>query len=131
VIGNRELAELERIVATMEHAARTGDLRSVVDADVRFHELVLETSQLPHTTQIWRSIAPRIRVYFFRYDRDRDLTAVVAEHSELLAAIRSGDEDALDRLLEEHIAVSRLGERDRPGPHAQAGAVEEGAPWRV
>jgi DNA-binding GntR family transcriptional regulator len=116
----------------MEQAARAGDLRSVVDADVRFHEFVLEASQLPHTAQIWRSIAPRIRVYFFRYDKDRDLTAVVTEHRELLSAIRFGDEDALERLLEEHIAVSRLVERDGPGRAEARGIVtEEGVPWWV
>jgi DNA-binding GntR family transcriptional regulator len=100
-------------------------VRSVVDADVRFHELVLEVSRLPHTTQIWRAIAPRIRAYFFYYDRDRDLSAVVDEHRELLAAIRSGDLDGLERLLDEHIGVPRLGELTA----AAAGHAGEGDRW--
>jgi DNA-binding GntR family transcriptional regulator len=121
-LGRAELEDLERIVAAMRSAAVGGDLRAVVDADVRFHETVLEASRLPHTTQIWRSISPRIRVYFFRYDRDRELTAVVDEHRELLDAIRARDRDGLDRLLVEHIDVSA------PQPASAAG---ERDPWRA
>jgi len=106
-----ELRQLEETVAVMDGAAAAGDLGLVVEADVHFHELVLGRAGLAHTVQIWRSIAPRIRTYFFRYDRDRDIQAVVDEHRELLAAFAAGDEDELMRLLEEHIAVSPLSER--------------------
>ena len=108
-LRERELGWLERIVDEMEDAAADGDLRSVVDADVRFHEVVLELSELPHTTQIWRSISPRMRVYFYRYDRDRDLFGVVEEHRNLHAALASGRRRAVERVLEEHIRVPRLG----------------------
>ena len=107
-LRERELGWLQRIVDEMEDAAADGDLRSVVDADVRFHEVVLELSELPHTTQIWRSISPRMRVYFYRYDRDRDLLGVVEEHRSLHAALASGKRRAVERVLEEHIRVPRL-----------------------
>jgi DNA-binding GntR family transcriptional regulator len=109
-LRKRELGWLERIVDEMEDAAADGDLRSVVDADVRFHEVVLELSEQPHTTQIWRSISPRMRVYFYRYDRDRDLFGVVEEHRNLHAALASGRRQAVERVLEEHIRVPRLGD---------------------
>lgn len=124
-LGELELSELGRIVAAMENAAAAGDLRSVVDADVRFHEFVLDRSQLPHTTQIWRSISPRIRAYFYRYDKDRDLSAVVQEHHGLLAAVRLGDAEHLERLLEEHIAVPRLATRE-PGVSESGGRAADG-----
>jgi DNA-binding GntR family transcriptional regulator len=108
-LGPVELARLERIVDDMDDAAATGDLRRVVEADVRFHEHVLELSELPHTTQIWRSISARMRVYFYRYDKDRDLRGVVEEHRTLHAALASGRRRAVERALEEHIRVPRLG----------------------
>ena len=57
----------------MREAAADGDLLRCVEADIRFHEFVLSCSGQPHTTQVWRSIAPRIRAYFFRYGRHSDL----------------------------------------------------------
>ena len=104
-LGPRELAGLETIVEKMEEASVAGDLRSVVDADIRFHDFVVELSELPHTIQIWRNIAPRIRVYFYRYDKDRDLLAVVEEHRSLHAALASGDRATVETLLQEHITL--------------------------
>ena len=52
-----------------------GELLRLVEADIRFHEFVLSRSGQPHTTQVWRSIAPRIRAYFFRYGLTADLYA--------------------------------------------------------
>ena len=59
----------------MGEGARADDLLRCVEADIRFHEFVLSRSGQPHTTQVWRSIAPRIRAYFFRYGREADLDA--------------------------------------------------------
>ncbi len=120
-LGRRELETLARIVDAMELAAAVGDLRAVVEADVRFHDFVLELSDLPHTTQIWRSIAPRIRVYFYRYDTNRDLSAVVDEHRRLHAALGSRNLEHIESLLVEHIAVPRL-----PAPAAASEQVR----WR-
>ena len=89
----------------MQEAARQGDLLRSVEADIRFHEFVLSCSGQPHTAQVWRSIAPRIRAYFFRYGRHSDLGVIAVEHEQLLGALRSGDSERLMNALERHIAV--------------------------
>lgn len=104
-MGDTEFAELAKEVWLMSEAAREGDLLRIVEADIRFHEYVLSCSGQPHTTQVWRSIAPRIRAYFFRYGRNSDLGRISREHDQLLAALRSGNEKTLMRALERHIVV--------------------------
>lgn len=121
-IGKDGLAALEDTLSWMETAAAAGDLGAVVEADIRFHETILELSDSPHTVQVWRSISPRIRMYFLRYDRDRDLLAVVKEHRELYDAFRVADCDALIALLETHIAVPMLGGEPRAATSAAAAA---------
>jgi DNA-binding GntR family transcriptional regulator len=106
-LGESERESLEAVISYMQAASDAGQLHAVVDADVRFHELVLEISGLAHTVQIWRSISPRIRSYLFRYDLTRSLESVVEEHRELYAALCGGEEGALLALLEEHVAVAR------------------------
>jgi len=109
-MGEEEFAELAKQVWLMGEAARAGDLQRSVDADVRFHEIVLESSGQPHTAQVWRTIAPRIRAYFFRYGRSADLARIAVEHGELLSALQSRQPDVVARALELHI-------RERtPGP---------------
>jgi len=100
-----DFAELAKEIWQMSEAARTDDLQRSVDADMRFHELLLERAGQPHTAQVWRSIAPRIRAHFFRYGRTMDLHRIAAEHNELLATLQSRDEDAIVALLERHIMV--------------------------
>ena len=70
-MDDADFAELAKEVWMMGEAARTNDLQKSVDADIRFHELLLERSGQPHAAQVWRSIAPRIRAYFFRYGREQ------------------------------------------------------------
>ena len=68
-MNDADFGELAKEVWQMGEAARHDDLPASVEADIRFHEFVLSRSGQPHTTQVWRSIAPRIRAYFFRYGR--------------------------------------------------------------
>jgi DNA-binding GntR family transcriptional regulator len=99
-------ADLDAIAAhldEMERAAAAGEVDAVVDADMAFHEAVLQVVPEFHTVQIWHSIAPRIRVYFRRESQSRDLGSVVDEHRMLLEALRAGDEARLLETLEQHI----------------------------
>lgn len=100
-----DYAELAKQIWLMNEAARTDDLARSVDADMRFHELVLEHGDQSHTAQVWRTIAPRIRAYFFRYGRLADLERIAVEHAELLTALQSRDADAIVEVLERHITV--------------------------
>ena len=100
-----DFADLAKEIWQMQEAARTDDLGRSVEADMRFHELILERSGQPHTAQVWRSIAPRIRAYFFRYGRAADLERIAAEHAELLAAMQTRDPETIVTVLERHITV--------------------------
>ena len=93
-MDDADFAELAKEVWMMSEAARTNDLQKSVDADIRFHELLLERSGQPHAAQVWRSIAPRIRAYFFRYGRS-NLQRVAEEHRELLQALQTREPDVI------------------------------------
>jgi DNA-binding GntR family transcriptional regulator len=100
-----DFAEVAKEVWQMGEAARTQDLARSVEADLRFHEIMLDRANQPHTAQVWHSILPRIRAYFFRYGREADLERIAFEHGELLAAFQTRDPETIARALESHIAV--------------------------
>jgi DNA-binding GntR family transcriptional regulator len=104
-MADADFAELAKDVWLMGEAAKDGDVLASVDADIGFHEFVLSCSGQPHTTQVWRSVAPRIRAYFFRYGRTSDLARIALEHGELLNALRSRDQDLVMDVLGRHISV--------------------------
>jgi DNA-binding GntR family transcriptional regulator len=100
-----DFAEMAKQVWLMEQAAKSGDLEKAVEADLRFHDIVISTSGQTHTLQIWRSIWPRIRAYFYRYGRGRSLEVMADEHRQLLEAMQTRDPKIVLDLLERHIAV--------------------------
>ena len=105
LMSDEEFAELAKEVWQMGEAARTDDVARSVEADMRFHEFVLDRAEQPHTAQVWRSIAPRIRAYFYRYGRVADLDRIAAEHAELLAMLQTRDHETIVEALDGHIAV--------------------------
>jgi DNA-binding GntR family transcriptional regulator len=119
---DENFAELGKQVWLMEQAARADDLARHVEADLRFHEIVIGASGQTHTVQIWRTIWPRIRAYFYRYGRGQDLQRMVDEHRELLAALQSRDPDRMLALLERHIAVPSPPVARLPGDGGREGA---------
>ncbi len=105
VMTEADFAEMAKQVWLMEQAAKAGDLGKAVEADLRFHDIVISTSGQTHTLQIWRSIWPRIRAYFYRYGRGRSLEIMADEHRQLLDAMQTRDPEIVLELLEKHIAV--------------------------
>jgi DNA-binding GntR family transcriptional regulator len=114
-----DFAELGKQIWVMERAARDNDLLKVVEADLRFHDIVISSAGQTHTTQIWRSIWPRIRAYFFRYGRSASLDVMVDEHRELLEVLQTRDESRVLKQLERHIVV-RTPSADGPAPKRPA-----------
>lgn len=106
LMSDGDFAELAKQIWLMGEAARTNDLPRSVEADMRFHELILDRSRQPHTAQVWRTIAPRIRAYFFRYGRNANLERIAVEHGELLTALQARDAGTIVAALEQHIAVA-------------------------
>jgi DNA-binding GntR family transcriptional regulator len=104
-----DFAELAKEVWVMADAGRRRELLRLVEADIRFHEYVLSRSGQPHTTQVWKSIAPRIRAYFFRYGMVADLERIAIEHGQLLEAVQSRDRERVLAAVERHITVRTPG----------------------
>lgn len=121
-----DFAELGKQIWVMEQAARNDDLLRMVEADLRFHEIVLDASRQLHTAQLWRSIEPRIRAYFVRYGWGADLRVMADEHRELLEVMQTRDVERVVGQLERHIVVrtptgeSTARSRDKRKPAVRA-----------
>ena len=109
LMSDDDFAELAKEIWQMREAARTTEVARSVEADLRFHELMLERAQQPHTLQVWGSIAPRIRAYFYRYGRIGNLERIANEHQDLLTALQTRDRATIVTALEAHIAVGAPG----------------------
>lgn len=104
LLTNDDLRALRVLVQAMRSEAAAGDLDALAEADVHFHELLIERSGQPHCLQIWRSIEPRVRAYFRRdapiHSR---LEEIADEHQELVEVLQRGEEPPVLDTLRRHI----------------------------
>ncbi|GLY65331.1 GntR family transcriptional regulator [Amycolatopsis taiwanensis] len=101
-LTGEDFAELEKLTQRMRES--DDDFDELAQADVRFHEVLVERAGQPHCAQIWRMIQPRIWAYFRRDATAHPSATVVADqHARLLTALRSGDERKVLTALDQHI----------------------------
>ncbi|BBH20622.1 GntR family transcriptional regulator [Paenibacillus baekrokdamisoli] len=95
---------LRDIVNSMKEAADNGDLVSLVEADIRFHESIVSSEDSPYTQQIWSGIVNRLRLHFIKNTKlFVDLARVPAEHEELLQALQNEPFERVKELWTQHI----------------------------
>ena len=104
LLTDMDFEVLEGLVESMSQAARDAEPDALADADVRFHELVIERSGQAHCLQLWRAIEPRVRAHFRRDAPEHlDPSAVPDQHIDLLGELRTRDEGRVLLALERHI----------------------------
>ncbi|KMS84892.1 GntR family transcriptional regulator [Prauserella rugosa] len=107
-------ATLDDAVKAMAEADEEGNATALSEADLRFHEALIEASGSPRLRRMARTLMIETRMclsalqrtYTGGYGADER----IAEHRAIIDAVRTGDEPRLLRLIEEHMAdaVHRL-----------------------
>lgn len=100
-----DYSALEYEVQRMELALRNEDVEQFVDADIRFHEYILEAIQLQSLITVWSSISNRMRIYFYASSEvvHEQLLNEVEKHAKLVEILRTRDLEAVQAAFEAHI----------------------------
>jgi DNA-binding GntR family transcriptional regulator len=107
----RAAAQLMTVIRRMARAASRGDVARVGDADIEFHERLVELSRSPRLIRIHRTLLTETRMCIhaleetYRFSDER-----VGEHRAIAEAFDAVDPATVDRLLVAHgdDAVVRL-----------------------
>lgn len=112
------LDALDEVVAGMRTAAEDRDIAALVEADYRFHGLIVEAGR----NNLFRSIYSSMHAFLSdeirsTYDEMDDLREVADDHADIVAVLRQGDADASTERHIDHFQrtrrLLRVGERDR------------------
>jgi DNA-binding GntR family transcriptional regulator len=100
-------AAAEEAVRRLERLPRRAPWAEVVEADMDFHTALVEASGSPRLERVYSSLQSEIRLCMVQlkpsYD---DVTAVAAEHRDLLEAIANGPKRTALKLMSEHLAMA-------------------------
>lgn len=110
--------ELEAAVDAMRSGSQTPDWEAILQAEVRFHDLIYTCSKSRRLVQMWSHLRPTV-ISTFRNDRAfyQNASQVTASHERLVERIRGGDAKAATDELCVHIQPStvRMTPRHQPG----------------
>ncbi len=107
-ISAEDLARLRRIMELMKEAVEGGRDDTLVELNLRFHELLLDASGNERLRQVSRTLNDLVRLYsstaFRSQERDR---AVLAEHASIVDALERRDPHAAERSARHHMVEAR------------------------
>jgi DNA-binding GntR family transcriptional regulator len=90
-------------------AARAGDSRGFVAADMAFHFAMCRASGNAHLIRMFQSLMGQVRLALGEIQRQRqDLEAVAMGHAGLVEILSSGSEEAASRAFQEHVRTAGL-----------------------
>ncbi|HEY3502656.1 MAG TPA: GntR family transcriptional regulator [Actinocatenispora sp.] len=107
----RAVKALTRVHQRMTRASRRRDAHAVGDADIEFHQALVDAAHSPRLSRIMSTLLIETRLCTYSLDRMFRVRADMPDsHGEIIEAVRVGDEPGLLSVIDRHMAdaVERL-----------------------
>ncbi len=104
-ITSEQIERMEKVHRDFERVLREGDNKALLAVDQRFHQLLYEASGnrfLAHALDDMYTLI--YRLFFFALDRMGSVRANIAEHHDILEAVKAGDGRSAERHIQHHIS---------------------------
>lgn len=99
-----QLRALQDAAKEFEQSTVSNNAKEIAQADVRFHDIILEATGNKRLIQMVNNLAERVFRYRLEYIKDRNNHAqLVKEHAKILEYIEKKDSEAAQRAIELHI----------------------------
>lgn len=99
-----QLRALQDAAKEFEQSTVSNNAKEIAQADVRFHDIILEATGNKRLIQMVNNLAERVFRYRLEYVKDRNNHAqLVKEHAKILEYIEKKDSEAAQRAIELHI----------------------------
>ena len=103
-LTDADLVDIERLLAAMEQAADRDDRHEVAMADAAFHARLVHLAGNAPLERVWRSLEPYSRTYITLVGPRADTHWTAGLHPAIVAALRTGDAEAVEAALRDHFA---------------------------
>lgn len=99
---------LEQAIVQMELMAARNDAYGLAAADTAFHRALCKLGGNSVVLDLWETLARQLTIVFGLATLGKAMPAIVQEHHDLLAVLKTGDKAAITRILHDHITVMNL-----------------------
>ena len=102
-MDERSFLKLQLIITEYEYAAKEDDIE-VIQKDIEFHDTIALASQNDKLIQLYNNMREQVQRYRIAYLKNTEQSnAVIAEHNEILKALKDGEEEIAAKLATKHI----------------------------
>jgi len=99
-----DMRKLDEAISRMEETAASGDLDGVVQSNALFHDAIAQASKSRILCTLLKTLQDNIQRFRFQsLHLPGRPVAALAEHKEIVAAIKEKKTEEADRLLKEHL----------------------------
>ena len=103
-ISEEELAELRHTMHEFEESTKTGDVKRIAEADVRFHDIIYHATRNVKLENMLNNLREQMYRYRLEYVKDEaNYKRLIAEHRVIYEAIRDRDRQTGAEAIKNHI----------------------------
>ena len=103
-ISEEELAELRHTMHEFEESTKTGDVKRIAEADVRFHDIIYHATRNVKLENMLNNLREQMYRYRLEYLKDtHSHEKLDGEHQAIFENIRNGDKEAVCTMVGQHI----------------------------
>ncbi len=102
LVTDSVLGELESLIDIMLTRLKERDFPALTEADVRFHQLIVQTSDNQALERAFDQLAPFARTFITLTLPHVDIQEIVQEHKKILQALRSRDAESTANAARTH-----------------------------
>ena len=109
----KDFDELQEALEAFEKETRGGDVRTIVEADEAFHNIIYRATDNPRLMTLVQNLKEQMYRYRYEYIKDNaDYDTLIAEHNAILDGLRRKDEEYVRTVMHTHLKNQMDGVRD-------------------
>lgn len=104
LISQEEMEELKRTMHEFEESTKTGDLKRIAEADVKFHDIIYQATNNPKLVSMLSNLREQMYRYRVEYLKDeKNYPILVKEHSEIVDGLSKKDKAKVTAAMHKHV----------------------------
>ena len=103
-ISEEQLERLQEKKTDFEHILKSGDVKLMAEADVRFHDVIYEATGNPKLVNLLNNLREQIYRYRVEYlKKEENYPKLITEHNAIFDALSNHSQDAAIISIREHV----------------------------
>ena len=103
-ISEEELAELRHTMHEFEESTKTGDVKRIAEADVRFHDIIYHATRNVKLENMLNNLREQMYRYRVEYLKDeKNFPILIREHSQIVEGLTAKDKTMLTAAMHKHV----------------------------